>query len=47
MLLWAGRPRIGVHHPLGRILPGGPPSIELKRGKEGTVRKAAESALQP
>lgn len=37
MLLWTGGPGVGVHHPLGGILPGGPPSIELKTGKEGIV----------
>lgn len=37
VLLWAGCPGVGVHHPLGGILPGSPPSIELKTGKEGIV----------
>lgn len=52
MLLWAGCPRVGVHHPLGGILPGGPPPIELKTGRARILRKWAETStaaliLQP
>ena len=41
VLLRAGCPRIGVHHPLGGILPGGPPSIQLETDKERVVRVSA------
>lgn len=44
MLLRAGCPRIGVHHPLGGVLPGGPPSIQLETDKEGRVRKWSETS---
>lgn len=45
MLLWAGRPGVGVHHPLGRVLPGGPPSVELRGRPEGMVRRGLRPPL--
>lgn len=31
MVLWGGRPRVGVHHPFGRILPWRSPPIQLEK----------------
>lgn len=45
VLLRAGRPGVGVHHPLGRVLPGGPPSVELRGGQEGIVRRGLRPPL--
>lgn len=33
VVLGAGCPGVGVHHPLGRVLPGGSPPVQLKENK--------------